>query len=183
MESRSEKSPAGSTVAEEGEMSQDPPMYPGLPELRDRLEASEQVVIPGYSHINLGKYHIPDSTISPDRTTVTILSKELSSNPAALEAFLEEQMKLPPRPTVRIIGRINNPIPIFDLRLDLFRHITPSAERNGMWAHTKVSGMDDSAAPLRPDEKSALFSGAPDVTGAGFWIRRFCTDTTQPVRK
>jgi len=152
-----------------------PPYSPSNP-------PSAPQVIPGLSHIDFAKYRIENSTISPDQTTITILSKELTSNPRALEVFLKEQIKLAPRPTVRITGAIQGPHLIFDLKLDLFRHVTPSAEMHGAWAYTKVEGMDDSASPIRADEKAALFSSEPDVTGAGFWLRRFCADSA-PVKK
>ena len=155
-----------------------------------------------YAHIPLGRYHVPNSTVSPDKTSLTIYSPELSSNPAALEAFLADQMALPPRPTVRILARVpNHPLPLFDLHLDLFSHVAGiggerSGEECGKWAFTKVKGMDAAGSssgsgssgwggggsrvsdsePIRMDEKAALFDGRPDPTGAGFWIRRFCAD-------
>lgn len=152
-----------------------PPYSPANP-------PSQPQILPGLAHIDFAKYRIEGSTLSPDQTTITILSKELSSNPKALEAFLKEQIKLPPRPTVRITGAIQGPHLLFDLRLDFFRHISPSAEMNGAWAYTKVEGMDDSASPIKVDEKAALFSSEPDATGAGFWLRRFCADSA-PVKK
>lgn len=142
-----------------------------------------------YAHIPLSSYRIPDATLSLDKTTQTIYSAELTSSPTALEAFLAEQIKLPPRPTVRIIGRIpNHPMPLFDVQLDLFSHVAGTASSasveggdgaSGRWAYTKVKGMDEmgsGSSPVRMDEKAALFDGRPDPTKAGFWIRRFCAD-------
>jgi len=147
------------------------------------------VVPVAYRHIPLSSYRIPDATLSLDKTTQTIYSAELTTSPAALEAFIAEQIKLPPRPTVRIIGRIpNHPMPLFDVQLDLFGHVAGTASssslesgdgESGRWAYTKVKGMDDmgtGSTPLRMDEKAALFDGRPDPTKAGFWIRRFCAD-------
>lgn len=164
-----------------------PPTYTAAPtqELQINMHPSTaKRPIPGYSHLPLSSYYIPSASLSFDRTTHTTYESSLSKSPAALETFIAEQMKLPPRPTVRIIGRVQGPIPVFDVRCDLFRHVSPSAERHGVWAYSRVSGMEDvaTAAPLRPEEKSALFTGAPDVTGAGFWLRRFCADAS-PVKK
>jgi hypothetical protein len=145
-----------------------------------------------YSHIPLPRYHIPGATLSLDKTIQTIYSAELSSNPSALEDFLAEQMKLPPRPTVRIIARVpNHPLPLFDLHLDLFGYVAgingeQSGDECGKWAFTKVKGMDAASSssgsrgmePLKMDEKAALFDGRPDPTGAGFYVRRFCADNS-----
>lgn len=173
-----------SVSSDDQQPSEDPPSYTP-PDLQVSMHTSTSTrPILGYSHIPLAKYHISSATLSFDKVTQTTHEPALSTSPAALEAFIAEQMKLPPRPTVRIIGRIQGPVPLFDVRCDLFRHVSPSAERNGMWAYSKVSGMEDvaTAAPLSPNEKSALFSGAPDVTGAGFWLRRYCADAS-PVKK
>lgn len=178
---------ASATSENEEHPSDSPPLYSPSPadELQISLHTStSKRPIPGYSHIPLAQYHIPSANVSFDKISQTTYDPALSTSPAALEAFIAEQMKLPPRPTVRIIGRIQGPVPIFNVSCDLFRHVSPNAEKHGVWAYSKVSGMEEvaSAAPLRPDEKSALFSGAPDVTGAGFWLRRFCADAS-PVKK
>lgn len=149
-------------------------------------------VIPAaYRHIKLSGYNIPGATFNLDKTTQTLYSAGLTSSPTALEAFLAEQIKLPPRPTVRIIGRIpNHPLPLFDVSLDLLGHVAGIASSSsldaddgecGRWAYTKVKGMDEMGAgssPVRMDEKAALFDGRPDPTKAGFWIRRFCADAS-----
>lgn len=160
----------------------DAPFPSDLPPSYTTSTTSQAQILPGLSHIDFTKYHIESSTLSPDQTTVTLLSKELTTNPAALEAFLKEQIKLPPRPTVRVTGAVQAQHFIFDLKFDLLRHVSPSPEMHAAWAYTKVEGMDDSASPIRVDEKAALFSSEPDVTGAGFWLRRFCADSA-PVKK
>ena len=54
------------------------------------------------AHIDFSKYAISGSKLSRDRTTRTIYSQELTSDPVALEASIREHVQLPPLPLIRI---------------------------------------------------------------------------------
>jgi len=55
--------------------------------------------------IDFHAYRLPSSTISADHVALTSTEPSLSSNPSDLLTVINEQIALPPRPTIRIVGQ------------------------------------------------------------------------------
>jgi hypothetical protein len=56
------------------------------------------------SVLEFADYHIPQSTLSKDKTTCTTTASQLTSDPHVLYEFLRQQLRMPPRPVVRVLG-------------------------------------------------------------------------------
>lgn len=133
-------------------------------------------------------YSAEDAQLSEDRTTVTIHSDSLTSDPVALEAFIAHQLTLPPRPTVQLTAtRWNSNAKrmdiIFDLQLDLLRHVAPATPQHPGWAYVKSTGTTNNVQiPLDQIGEERLSSKQPDPLGAAFAFRRFCSSSSRAKR-
>ena len=89
------------------------------------------------SVLEFADYHIPQSTLSKDKTTSTTTASQLTSNPHVLYEFLRKQLRMPPRPVVRILGTHpdwcyswGNTKVDYDLMLDITPLICPAPSSN-----------------------------------------------------
>lgn len=124
-------------------------------------------------------YRLPSSTISTDHVVVTTTQPELSTNASDLLTVIKEQVALPPRPTMRIVGQHSEygagygPDKIdFDLTLDatgllgdkgVLHVVQPTAKENG-----------------RHEEKG-LHQGDQSATLSN-WAKAYCESVSQCKR-
>jgi hypothetical protein len=87
--------------------------------------------------LEFADYRIPLSTVSEDKTTCTTTDSQLTSDPHVLYEFICKQLRMPPRPVVRILGTHpdwcyswGNTKVDFDLMLDVTPLICPAASSN-----------------------------------------------------
>ncbi|KAI9690384.1 MAG: hypothetical protein M1822_009346 [Bathelium mastoideum] len=157
----------------------EPPMYsgPSIPSLSPNHPAtsSQRNLIVGLPDLPWSKYQIPEATISPDATTITTTFPLYSSEPRALEAFLRDQASLPPRLTVRILGRSDEGLTKdFDIRLNMMHYIVRRGGPSQQWNYVQV---DSNSAPGAKQKRSKSASsihsqgdGLKDV------VDRFCDE-------
>lgn len=114
------------------------------------------------------KYNITDSTLSKDKTTVTVKQPVFFSQSSHLLPFVLEQSRLPPKPTLRIIGRRDHTLD-FDITLNLIHLINVS---NNKWrlksAH--ASPLQNSPRDLYPKHDSSIPAHIAST------VKRFCND-------
>jgi hypothetical protein len=86
------------------------------------------------SGLEFADYHLPKSTVSEDKTTCTITASHLASDFYVRYEFLVKQLRMPPRPVVRILGTHpdwcyswGNTKVDFDLMMDITPLIHPAA--------------------------------------------------------
>jgi hypothetical protein len=96
----------------------------------------------GVPNLQWNAYVPPNSTVSSDLTTTTIVDANLSKSPQALARFLADQVLLPPIPEIRIKGTSRGYATAqdFDIRLNLLRYFTlngGNAGRKTTWDSTK----------------------------------------------
>ena len=118
------------------ELLEEPPKYVST------LPGPANRTIPGpitstASGLEFTDYHLPPSTVSEDKTTCTTTDGQLTSDPHVLYEFLRQQLRMPPRPVVRILGTHpdwcyswGNTKVDFDLMLDVTPLICPAASSN-----------------------------------------------------
>ena len=85
------------------ELLEEPPKYVST------LPGPTNRTIPGpitsaASGLEFTDYHLLPSTVSEDKTTCTTTDSQLTSDPHVLYEFLRQQLRMPPRPVVRILG-------------------------------------------------------------------------------
>ena len=89
------------------------------------------------SRLEFADYHLPLSTISEDKTTCTTTASQLTGDPHILYEFLQKQLKMPPKPVVRLLGTHSdwcyswgNTKVDFDLMMEITPLIYPAASSN-----------------------------------------------------
>lgn len=133
-------------------------------------------ILPAFPTIDFAKYDIPESTVSADGTTTTTTLARLSSQPAALEAFLREQAALPPKPHVRICGKNPSSGAVdFDLRLNMMACFVGGQADAGRLNYVKV--VDDGERAYRGGASEATKPTAKG--GLREWTQRFCADSVR----
>ena len=119
------------------ELLEEPPKYVST------LPRSTNRPVPGpitstASELQFADYRLPLGTVSEDKTTCTTTASQITSDPDVLHEFLRQQLMMPPRPVVRILGihpdwcySWGNTMVDFDLMLDITPLICSAPSSNG----------------------------------------------------
>lgn len=114
------------------------------------------------------KYDIADSTLSKDRTTVTVKQSILFSQSSHLLPFVLEQARLPPKPVLRITGRRDHFID-FDITLNLTHLINVS---NNRWRLKSAQ-----QSPLQGSSRDLFARNDPSIPAhVASTVKTFCND-------
>ena len=118
------------------ELLEEPPKYVST------LPRSTNRPVPGpitstASELQFADYRLPLGTVSEDKTTCTTTAIQITSDPDVLHEFLRQQLMMPPRPVVRLLGTHpdwcyswGNTKVDFDLMMDMTPLICSTARPN-----------------------------------------------------
>ena len=114
------------------EILEEPPKTVSIPPRSTNCPAPAPITSTG-SGLEFADYHPPLSTVSDNKTTCTTAASQITSDPHVLYEFLHKQLRMPPRPVVRISGthldwcnsRGNTKVD-FDLMMDITPLIYPA---------------------------------------------------------
>lgn len=150
-----------------------PPGY-SEPVRNESYNPSQPPIIstPGMSELDYTQYLPPGSFLSKDKSTVTVVHPDLTTNPKALLKFITVQASLPPKPHIRITGSFSSSID-FDIQLNMMRYFMPPT--SSRWNYVKL---------VEPSELAFRGSTVKTVTphmdsGIDGWATRFCRDAAQ----
>lgn len=114
------------------------------------------------------KYNIADSTLSKDKITVTVKQQVFFSQSSHLLPFVLEQARLPPKPTLRIVGRRDHSVD-FNITLNLTHLINVS---NNKWRLKSAQ-----TSPLQGSSRDLYVRNDPSIPAhIASTVKRFCND-------
>lgn len=147
-------------------------------------QSTRNIPIPSFPAIDYSLYRPPESTLSPDQTTITTTHRPYSKSASDLAAFIRQQASLPPKPYLRITGTSNSSsTPDFDLKLNLLPYLyrAPPADS---WNYLTISPSTNPSGVDNP-RPSALrrISGAPSsARSLESWARTYVSEPSSMKR-
>ncbi|KAF8851162.1 hypothetical protein BDZ45DRAFT_750912 [Acephala macrosclerotiorum] len=151
-----------------------PPPYSGptTPSMTAPPAPAPQPTYPGLPHLDYSLYSPKSFTLSSDATTLTSYELHLSTYPTALVSLIQNLATVPPKPTIRIVGKTYNSENHvdFDIKINLMNLIVPDGEKRRM---NYVKVIEPGETGLRGESKEAT---VPHVTGLEAWARKYCED-------
>ena len=157
---------------------EEPPVYSGPSTLALSISrpapSFQRSLVAGLPDLPWSKYQVPDATLTSDYTTITTTCPRYSSDPRALEAFLRDQASLPPKPSVRILGRSVEGFKDFDIWLNMMHYIIRRDGQTRQWNYVQVE--NDSVIGARRKRNNGANNVGNDSDGLKDMVERYCDE-------